>query len=212
MEVALAKRKKALIFVLAITAIAVQGLAMRVRAHSTYRVQPPLAIGAWTVKSIPLSSEAMSSLGNPQADGWNYSNSLDEYVTVQVISPDTFDAYRNPPILTRFFIAASAREISSKAGGMQQTTFNALADAESKILMMTWIQQKSGRCKAISSSGEQSLVDRLRINIETLIEPEPYCLVRVYLAIPKWDVNGQQSKRTVTRIANAIQATGGNQR
>lgn len=212
MEVALAKRKKALIFVLAMTAIAVQGLAMRVRAHSTYRVQPPLAIGAWTVKSIPLSSEAMSALGNPQADGWNYSNSLDESVTVQVISPDTFDAYRNPPILTRFFIAASAREISSKAGGMQQTTFNALADAESKILMMTWIQQKSGRCKAISSSGEQSLVDRLRINIETLIEPEPYCLVRVYLAIPKWDVNGQQSKRTVTRIANAIQATGGNQR
>ena len=212
MEVALAKRKKALIFVLVMTAIAVQGLAMRVRAHSTYRVQPPLAIGAWTVKSIPLSSEAMSALGNPQADGWNYSNSLDESVTVQVISPDTFDAYRNPPILTRFFIAASAREISSKAGGMQQTTFNALADAESKILMMTWIQQKSGRCKAISSSGEQSLVDRLRINIETLIEPEPYCLVRVYLAIPKWDVNGQQSKRTVTRIANAIQATGGNQR
>lgn len=212
MEVALAKRKKALIFVLAMTAIAVQGLAMRVRAHSTYRVQPPLAIGAWTVKSIPLSSEAMSALGNPQVDGWNYSNSLDESVTVQVISPDTFDAYRNPPILTRFFIAASAREISSKAGGMQQTTFNALADAESKILMMTWIQQKSGRCKAISSSGEQSLVDRLRINIETLIEPEPYCLVRVYLAIPKWDVNGQQSKRTVTRIANAIQATGGNQR
>lgn len=212
MEVALAKRKKALIFVLAMTAIAVQGLAMRVRAHSTYRVQPPLAIGAWTVKSIPLSSEAMSALGNPQADGWNYSNSLDESVTVQVISPDTFDAYRNPPILTRFFIAASAREISSKAGGMQQTTFNALADAESKILMMTWIQQKSGRCKAISSSGEQSLVDRLRINIETLIEPEPYCLVRVYLAIPKWDVNGQQSKRTVTHIATAIQATGGNQR
>lgn len=212
MEVALAKRKKALIFVLAMTAIAVQALAMRVRAHSTYRVQPPLAIGAWTVKSIPLSSEAMSALGNPQVDGWNYSNSLDESVTVQVISPDTFDAYRNPPILTRFFIAASAREISSKAGGMQQTTFNALADAESKILMMTWIQQKSGRCKAISSSGEQSLVDRLRINIETLIEPEPYCLVRVYLAIPKWDVNGQQSKRTVTRIANAIQATGGNQR
>jgi len=212
MEVALTKRKQALIFVLAITAIAVQGLAMRVRAHSTYRVQPPLAIGAWTVKSIPLSSEAMSALGNPQADGWNYSNSLDESVTVQVISPDTFDAYRNPPILTRFFIAASAQEISSKAGGMQQTTFTALADAESKILMMTWIQQKSGRCKAISSSGEQSLVDRLRINIETLIEPEPYCLVRVYLAIPKWDVNGQQSKRTVTRIANAIQATGGNQR
>lgn len=212
MEVALTKRKKALIFVLAMTAIAVQGLAMRVRAHSTYRVQPPLAIGAWTVKSIPLSSEAMSALGNPQADGWNYSNSLDESVTVQVISPDTFDAYRNPPILTRFFIAASAKEISSKAGGMQQTTFNALADAESKILMMTWIQQKSGRCKAISSSGEQSLVDRLSINIETLIEPEPYCLVRVYLAIPKWDVNGLQSKRTVTRIANAIQATGGNQR
>lgn len=212
MEVALTKRKQALIFVLAITAIAVQGLAMRVRAHSTYRVQPPLAIGAWTLKSIPLSSEAMSALGNPQTDGWNYSNALDESVTVQVISPDTFDAYRNPPILTRFFIAASAQEISSKAGGMQQTTFTALADAESKILMMTWIQQKSGRCKAISSSGEQSLVDRLRINIETLIEPEPYCLVRVYLAIPKWDANSQQSKRTVTRIANAIQATGGNQR
>jgi hypothetical protein len=212
MEVALANRKKAMIVVLAMTAVAVQGVAMRVRAHSSFRVQPPMAIGAWNVKSIPLSSEAMSALGNPQADGWSYSNALDESVTVQVISPDTFDAYRNPPILTRFFTAVSATEIRSKAGGMQQTTFTALADAESKIVMMTWIQQKSGRCKPISSSGEQSLVDRLRINVETLLQPEPYCLVRVYLAIPKWDVNGQQSKHTVTRVANAIQSAGGNQR
>jgi hypothetical protein len=212
MEVALAKRKKALILVLAITAVAAQGVAMRVRAHDSFRVQPPMAIGAWDLKSIPLSSEAMSALGNPQADGWNYSNALDESVTVQVISPDTFDAYRNPPILTRYFIATSAKVLDSKGGGMQQTTFTALADVESKIVMMTWIQQKSGICKPISSSGEQSIVDRLRINIETLLQPEPYCLVRVYLAIPKWDVNGQQSQRTVTRVANAIQSAGGSQR
>ena len=149
---------------------------------------------------------------NPQADGWSYSNALDEIVTVQVISPDTFDAYRNPPILTRFFTAASAKQIRSEAGGMQQTVFTALADAESKIVMMTWIQQRSGKCKPISSSGEQSLVDRLRINIETLLEPEPYCLVRVYTAIPKWDVNGHQSQRTIARLAKAIQTVGGNQR
>lgn len=212
MEVALIKRKQVLIFVLTICAIAVQTVAVRVRAHSSYRVQPPLTIGGWTVKSIPLSSEAMSALGNPQADGWNYSNALDESVTVQIISPDTFDAYRNPPILTRFFNATSAMVINSKAGGMQQTTFNALADAESKILMMTWIQQESGKCKPISSSGEQSLVDRLRTNIETLLQPEPYCLVRVYMAVPKWDVNAQQSKRSLTRIATSIQSTGGNHR
>lgn len=212
MEIALATRKKILIGTLAIAAVMVQGVAMRVRAHSTFRVQPPMAVGAWTVKSIPLSSEAMSALGNPQADGWSYSNALDEIITVQVISPDTFDAYRNPPILTRFFTAASAKLIRSEAGGMQQTVFTALADAESKIVMMTWIQQRSGKCKPISSSGEQSLVDRLRINIETLLEPEPYCLVRVYTAIPKWDVSGHQSQRTITRLAKAIQAVGGNQR
>ena len=212
MEVALTTRKKVLIGTLAIAAVVVQGVAMRVRAHSTFRVQPPMAVGAWTVKSIPLSSEAMSALGNPQADGWSYSNALDEIITVQVISPDTFDAYRNPPILTRFFTAASAKQIRSESGGMQQTVFTALADAESKIVMMTWIQQRSGKCKPISSSGEQSLVDRLRINIETLLEPEPYCLVRVYTAIPKWDVSGHQSQRTITRLAKAIQAVGGNQR
>lgn len=212
MEIATTKRKKALIVVLAVTAVAVQGVAMRVRAHSNFRVQPPMSIGAWNVKSIPLSSEAMAALGNPQADGWNYSNALDESITVQVVSPDTFDAYRNPPILTRLFTAATAKELRSNAGGMQQTTFTALADAESKIVMMTWIQQKSGRCKPINSSGEQSLIDRLRINVETLVQPEPYCLVRVYTAIPKWDVKGQQSQRTITRIANAIQAVGGNQR
>lgn len=212
MEIALATRKKVLIGTLAIAAVMVQGVAMRVRAHSTFRVQPPMAVGAWTVKSIPLSSEAMSALGNPQADGWSYSNALDEIITVQVISPDTFDAYRNPPILTRFFTAASAKLIRSEAGGMQQTVFTALADAESKIVMMTWIQQRSGKCKPISSSGEQSLVDRLRINIETLLEPEPYCLVRVYTAIHKWDVSGHQSQRTITRLAKAIQAVGGNQR
>jgi hypothetical protein len=212
MEVALATRKKVLIGTLAIAAVVVQGVAMRVRAHSTFRVQPPMAVGAWTVKSIPLSSEAMSALGNPQADGWSYSNALDEVITVQVISPDTFDAYRNPPILTRFFTAASAKQIRSEAGGMQQTVFTALADAESKIVMMTWIQQRSGKCKPISSSGEQSLVDRLRINIETLLQPEPYCLVRVYTAVPKWDTSGRQAQRSMTRLANAIQATGGNQR
>ncbi len=212
MEVALTTRKKVLIGTLAIAAVVVQGVAMRVRAHSTFRVQPPMAVGAWTVKSIPLSSEAMSALGNPQADGWSYSNALDEIITVQVISPDTFDAYRNPPILTRFFTAASAKQIRSESGGMQQTVFTALADAESKIVMMTWIQQRSGKCKPISSSGEQSLVDRLRINIETLLEPEPYCLVRVYTAIPKWDVSGHQSQRTIARLAKAIQTVGGNQR
>ena len=208
MEVAVTKRKQALIVTLLIATVAIQGMAMRVRAHGMYRVQPPLFIGAWEVKSIPLSSEAMSALGNPIVDGWNYSNALDEAVTIQVISPDTFDAYRNPPILTRFFIAAATKEISTKPGGMQQTTFTALADAESKILMMTWLQQRSGRCKPVSSSGEPSLIDRLRINIETLVQPEPYCLVRVYMAIPKWDQGGQQTQRTLRRIVDAIQTSG----
>lgn len=103
MEVAIASRKKSLILLLAVSAVVVQAVAMRVRAHSTFRVEPPMRIGAWDIKSIPLSSEAMATLGNPQADGWSYSNALDESVTVQVISPDTFDAYRNPPILSRFF-------------------------------------------------------------------------------------------------------------
>lgn len=208
MEVAVTKRKQALIVTLLIATVAIQGMAMRVRAHGMYRVQPPLFIGAWEVKSIPLSSEAMSALGNPIVDGWNYSNALDEAVTIQVISPDTFDAYRNPPILTRFFIAAATKELSTKPGGMQQTTFTALADAESKILMMTWLQQRSGRCKPVSSSGEPSLIDRLRINIETLVQPEPYCLVRVYMAIPKWDQGGQQTQRTLRRIVDAIQTSG----
>jgi hypothetical protein len=168
-----------------------------------------MSIGAWEIKSIPLSSEAMSALGNPVVDGWSYSNALDETVTVQVISPDTFDAYRNPPILTRFFTAAASQSIASKPGGMQQTTFTALADAESKILMMTWLQQKSGKCKPISSSGEPSLMDRLRINIETLIQPEPYCLVRVYMANPKWDAEAKQAQRTVKRVSDAIQTSGG---
>lgn len=212
MEVAIASRKKSLILLLAVSAVVVQAVAMRVRAHSTFRVEPPMRIGAWDIKSIPLSSEAMATLGNPQADGWSYSNALDESVTVQVISPDTFDAYRNPPILSRFFSAASAAEKPSKAGGIQQTTFVALADVESKIVMMTWIQQRSGKCKPISSSGEQSLMDRLRINVETLLQPEPYCLVRVYTAVPKWDKDGSQSLRTVNRIADAIQAKGVNQR
>jgi hypothetical protein len=176
-----------------------------------FRVRPPLFIGAWEIKSIPLSSEAMSALGNPIVDGWNYSNALDEAVTIQVISPDTFDAYRNPPILTRFFTAAASKEVASKPGGMHQTTFAALADAESKILMMTWLQQKSGRCKPVSSSGDPSLMDRLRINIETLVQPEPYCLVRVYMAIPKWDQGSQQTQRTLRRIVDAIQTSGGNQ-
>jgi len=211
MEVTDFKRKKSLIVVLVLATITVQAVAMRVRAHSTFRVQPPLNIGAWEVKSIPLSSEAMSALGNPDVDGWNYHNALDELVTVQVISPDTFDAYRNPPILTRFFTAVSAKVIPSKFGGMQQTDFAALADAESKIFMMTWVQHKSGTCKAVSSSGEQSLIDRLRINIETLVQPEPYCLVRVYTAVPKWDHDGRQALRTVRRIADAIQAAGGKQ-
>jgi hypothetical protein len=208
MEVAVTKRKQALIVTLLTATVAIQGMAMRVRAHGMYRVQPPLFIGAWEVKSIPLSSEAMSALGNPIVDGWNYSNALDEAVTIQVISPDTFDAYRNPPILTRFFIAAATKELSTKPGGMQQTTFTALADAESKILMMTWLQQRSGRCKPVSSSGEPSLIDRLRINIETLVQPEPYCLVRVYMAIPKWDQGGQQTQRTLRRIVDAIQTSG----
>ena len=212
MEVAIASRKKSLILLLAVSAVVVQAVVMRVRAHSTFRVEPPMTIGAWDIKNIPLSSEAMATLGNPQADGWSYSNALDESVTVQVISPDTFDAYRNPPILSRFFSAASAAEKSSRAGGMQQTTFVALADVESKIVMMTWIQQRSGKCKPISSSGEQSLMDRLRINVETLLQPEPYCLVRVYTAVPKWDKDGSQSLRTVNRIAEAIQAKGVNQR
>ena len=129
-----------------------------------------MEIGAWVIKSIPLSSEAMSALGNPIVDGWSYSNPLDEVVTVQVISPDTFDAYRNPPILTRFFTAVSTKTISTKYGEIQETTFQALADAESKIVMLTWVQQQAGKCKAVSSSGEQSLVDRLRINVETLVQ------------------------------------------
>jgi hypothetical protein len=211
MEVAITKRKQALIVVLLIATVAIQAVAIRVRAHSMFRVRPPLFIGAWEIKSIPLSSEAMSALGNPIVDGWNYSNALDEAVTIQVISPDTFDAYRNPPILTRFFTAAASKEVASKPGGMQQTTFAALADAESKILMMTWLQQKSGRCKPVSSSGDPSLMDRLRINIETLVQPEPYCLVRVYMAIPKWDQGGQQTQRTLRRIVDAIQTSGGNQ-
>jgi len=209
MEVATVKRKRALIVVLVIASVAIQAMAIRVRAHSTFRVVPPMSIGAWEIKSIPLSSEAMSALGNPIVDGWSYSNALDEAVTIQVISPDTFDAYRNPPILTRFFTAVASKAIDSKPGGMQQTTFTALADAESKILMMTWLQQKSGRCKPISSSGEPSLMDRLRINIETLIQPEPYCLVRVYTAIPKWDAEGKQAQRTVKRVSDAIQTSGG---
>lgn len=55
-------------------------------------------------------------------------------------------------------------------------------------------------------------MDRLRINVETLLQPEPYCLVRVYTAVPKWDKDGSQSLRTVNRIADAIQAKGVNQR
>ena len=211
MEVSYSKRKKSLILTLGLATLVIQGIAMRVRAHSTFRVQPPMNIGAWEIKSIPLSSEAMSALGNPDVDGWNYSNALDELVTIQVVSPDTFDAYRNPPILTRFFTAVSAKVVPSKFGGMQQTNFAALADAESKILMMTWVQHRSGTCKPVSSSGEQSLVDRLRINIETLVQPEPYCLVRVYMAVPKWDSDGQQSQRTVRRVADAIQAARGKQ-
>jgi hypothetical protein len=171
MEVSYAKRKKSLILTLGLATLVIQAIAMRVRAHSTFRVQPPMNIGAWEIKSIPLSSEAMSALGNPDVDGWNYTNALDELVTIQVVSP--------------------------------------LADAESKILMMTWVQHRSGTCKPVSSSGEQSLVDRLRINIETLVQPEPYCLVRVYMAVPKWDSDGQQSQRTVRRVADAIQAAGG---
>jgi hypothetical protein len=170
-----------------------------------------MEVGAWTIKNIPLSSEAMSALGNPVVDGWSYNNPLDELVTVQVISPDTFDAYRNPPILSRFFTAVSAKDILTPRGGMQQTTFTALADSESKILMYTWIQHKSGKCKPITSSGEQSLLDRLRINIETLVQPEPYCLVRVYMAIPKWDSDGQQANRSLRRISDAIQSVGGKQ-
>lgn len=212
MEVTYSKRKKSLILVLVVATAVIQVMAMRVRAHSTFRVQPPMNIGAWEIKSIPLSFEAMSALGNPEVDGWNYSNAVDEMVTVQVISPDTFDAYRNPPILTRFFTAASAKVIPSKVGGMQQTTFAALADAESNILMMTWVQHRSGACKPVSSSGEQSLIDRLRINVETLVQPEPYCLVRVYTPVPKWDHDGQQALRTVRRVADAIQSAGGKQR
>lgn len=212
MEIAFDKRKTGLIILMAVAGIAVQGLAFRVRAHRVFRVTPPMEIGAWTIKSIPLSSEAMSTLGNPEVDGWNYSNALDESITVQVISPDTFDAYRNPPILTRFFTPATAKVVLSKAGGIQQTTFTALADSESKIIMMTWLQNQSGKCTAISSSGEQSLVDRLRINIETLLKPEPHCLVRVYMAIPKWDTRGQQVQHSITRVAEAIQAAGGTKR
>jgi hypothetical protein len=81
MEVSYAKRKKSLILTLGLATLVIQAIAMRVRAHSTFRVQPPMNIGAWEIKSIPLSSEAMSALGNPDVDGWNYTNALDEFIS-----------------------------------------------------------------------------------------------------------------------------------
>lgn len=201
-------RTRLLLVTLAITAVLTNSIVYRLRTDTYWRIQPPLRIKSWTAMVVPLSSDYLNALGNPKTDGWSYSNPLGEHISLQVISNESFDAYRNPPVIAQFYYETKHKLQKLKSGGFRLTFWRSRQDAESNLVMATWLQRRNKTTREISSSGELSLPNRLSVNIEHLLQPSTECLVRAYLPVSKADSNAEQASRSLMLIVENIQAHG----
>ena len=201
-------RTRLLLVILAITAVLTNSMVYRLRTDTRWLIQPPLRIKSWTAMVVPLSSDYLNALGNPKTDGWSYSNPLGEQISIQVISNESFDAYRNPPVISQFYYETKHKIQKLTSGEFRLTFWRSRQDAVSNVVMATWLQRRNKTTRQLSSSGELSIADRLSANIGHLLHPTTECLVRAYLPVSKADTNAEQATRSLTLMVENIQAYG----
>lgn len=195
--------------VLAAASAACLFLIYRMNQIPNWLPSPPVTIGVWEAVSIPPSGETRNLLGNPPLESREYRNPLEDKVTVQLVVPKTFDAYREPPELSQAFTISAQRllPLFGPDKPVRAWVWKGRYNTKAKALMFCWIQERSGGTRVFGLRGlQQSFLERLQISKEALTNNQERCIVRVYAGIRNDDESGAQARRNLEEVARGIYA------
>lgn len=195
--------------VLAVATIACLALIFRLGQTGNWLPDCPVSIGPWEAVTIPLGDETRNILGNPPLESLDYRNPLEDRVTVQVLIPRTFDAYREPPEMTQYF-SVSAQRILPLFGPdkpVRAWIWKGRNSDKTKAMMFCWIQERSGNTRLFGLRGtQQSFLERLQISRDALLNNQDRCIIRLYTIIHTTDKTGAQARRNLEEVARGIYA------
>lgn len=194
--------------VLAVAAALCLSASARIAGAGRWLPEPPVAIGAWEATSIALSGEARSAMGNPPTIGREYRNPLDERITVHLIGPSSFDAYREPPVLHQYYQIAAQRDLPlfGPDARVRAMVWKGRYDPNVRLIMYAWIQESDGGTRLFEPGGLQSFSRRLGIGSAAALRGRDSCIVRLTAEILETDPTGAQTRRNLDEVARGLRA------
>ncbi len=170
-----------------------------------------LDAGGWTGREAPLNASTLGILDNPKSEGRIYQNPFGEWVSVSVISAESFEAYHEPTVCSAgygFFLRAESRPVIGRPGTHVRAMMLKNDRSGTRILMYYWLQNKDGSTDTEKRMGNyRDLAARFRTGMGAVARGDRTCLVRVFAIVPPGDVNGAQTHRNVWQIARAVYQT-----
>lgn len=195
--------------ILALIAIACLFLLFRLNRIGGWMVPLPVTIGPWDAVAIPLSDESRNLLGGATADSREYRNPLEDRVTVQIVVPKTFDAYREPSELSKDFTVSAQRTLPLLGANkpVRAWIWKGRYNEKARAMMLCWIQERNGGTQVFGLHGLQlTFVERLQISLASLGADPDRCIVRLYTLVHFTDTKGAQARRNLEEIAKGIYA------
>ena len=181
------------------------GIDLRNSNHTDWLLEPPMSLGSWSLTQTSLSEEFLGKLTHPKSLGFEYNNPLDEKITGQLISPHSFEAYREPDDFQKLHISAQRSVPLFGSDKPVRAWILKTERGEGRLLVYSWLQTPQGATYLYGTRGlHQSLLDRLYLSGTSLIRTEPQCLVRLYMLISPLDKNGIQARKSLDAIAKAL--------
>ena len=190
---------------LIIVALFTIGISLRNSNHTDWLLEPPISLGAWSLTQTSLSDEFLGKLTHPKSLGFEYNNPLDEKISGQLISPHSFEAYREPDDFQKFHISAQRSLPLFGSDKPLRAWILKTEPSQRRLLVYSWLQTPQGATYLYGTRGlHQSLMDRLYLSGMGLMRTEPQCLVRLYMPISPSDKNGLQARKSLDAIAQAL--------
>ena len=196
--------------VLAVTALIMVFVGIRLSNRGQWLPNAPDQIGAWTASDMPMSPAALQLLGSPPAYGRRYTNPFSERVEAHIIATASFDAYHEPAICMSGYgfnlTAEKQLPLFGKDKNVRAMILKNETDGQ-RILMYYWIQYKDGTTSTRGNLRDfRDVFPRLTVGLTTTISGTQNCIVRVYTQVHPADVQGVQARRNMNEVCRALYA------
>ncbi|MGC4042215.1 MAG: hypothetical protein QM758_00235 [Armatimonas sp.] len=196
---------------LLLSLVAVLTLYATIRLGSRGQWLPPLPvkIGQWEVTEVPVNEEERNMLGNPDINGFDLTNRLQERVFGRIVAVSTQDSFL-PPSLFQYYDVTADKTVPIEGGGKGLLQIYRQRGSELRIAMISWTQRPDGAVSlvGVSSSASRGLLGgifgRFALGNQAVFKENRSCLVHLYTIIHPADPAGAQARRNVINAAGAV--------